>query len=97
MNKVLIIFLICHLTTSCINDNKNQNDIGLDNTISKEKLDFLGITNVDKLSAASKRALKWSDQQLYNNDWYFEYNLFDLKGDLAFQEGVVQCEEIPVP
>lgn len=90
MNKVLIIFLICHLLTSCINDNKNQNDKGLDITISKEKIDFLGITNVDKLSAASKRALKWSDQQLYNNDWYFEYNLFDLKGDLAFQEGVVR-------
>ena len=76
--------------SSCINDTKIQIDKDSDKNVSKEKLDFLGITNGDKLSAASKRALKWSDQQLLNNDWYFEYNLFDLKGDLAYQEGVVR-------
>ena len=89
-NKTLVISLSCLLMSSCINDTKIQIDKDSDKNVSKEKLGFLGITNGDKLSAASKRALKWSDQQLLNNDWYFEYNLFDLKGDLAYQEGVVR-------
>lgn len=56
--------------------------------ISKQQIDYLGITNPDKLSAASKRALEW-DQDL-TNDWYFEYKVEDLKGDLAYEEGVVR-------
>lgn len=43
--------------------------------ISDKKIDFLGITNKDKLSAATLRSLDWTDEQLYNNDWYFEYNV----------------------
>ena len=61
---------------------------GLD--LSEEKLDFLGITNKEKLSTASKRALQWTDEQLYNNDWYFEYSIYDLKGDFAYEKGVVR-------
>jgi hypothetical protein len=61
---------------------------GLD--LSDEKLDFLGITNKEKLSSASKRALQWTDEQLYNNDWYFEYSIYDLEGDFAYEEGVVR-------
>ena len=50
------------------------------NEISQEKIDFLGITNPDKLSAASKRALARPDD--LGNDWFFEYEVYDLKGDL---------------
>jgi len=56
--------------------------------VTDEQIDFLGITNKDKLSAASKRALKWPADT--SNDWFFEYEVEDLKGDLAYEEGVVR-------
>ncbi len=74
----------CSDIPSNISDDLDQPDL------SEQKLDFLGITNKHKLSAASKRALQWSNDQLYNNDWYFEYSVYDLKGDFAYQEGVVR-------
>lgn len=56
--------------------------------ISPERLDRLGITNAAYLSAASRRALRWSDS--LTNEWYGEFQVFDLKGDLAYEEGVVR-------
>ncbi|MFC7337689.1 glycoside hydrolase family 117 protein [Haloferula chungangensis] len=53
----------------------------------QEQIDHLGITNPDKLSAASKRALQWPD---VGNEWFFEYEVYDLKGDFAYEEGVVR-------
>ena len=58
-------------------------------TPTDEQLDFLGITNRDSLSAASKRALQWPTEN-YGSDWFVEYQTFDLKGDFAFEEGVVR-------
>ncbi|NIJ45863.1 hypothetical protein FHR24_002334 [Wenyingzhuangia heitensis] len=58
--------------------------------LSDEKQDFLGITNKDKLSAASKRALLWDDELIYGNEWFFKYETYDLKGDFAYEEGVVR-------
>ncbi len=56
--------------------------------VTDERQDFLGITNKDKLSAASKRALKWPID--LGNDWFFDYKVEDLKGDLAYEEGIVR-------
>ncbi len=53
----------------------------------QEELDFFGITNKDHLSAASKRALKWPK---LSNKWFGEFQVHDLKGDLAYEEGVVR-------
>ena len=53
----------------------------------QEQMDHLGITHADKLSAASKRALQWPD---VGNDAFFEYEVYDLKGDFAYEEGVVR-------
>ena len=55
-----------------------------------EEIDFLGITNPDKLSAASKRALKWPR---IGNEWFVEFEVHDLKGDLAYEDGV--CRRDP--
>lgn len=53
-----------------------------------EQMDKLGITNKDFLSAASKRALQWPD---IGNEWFIEFSqLQPLKGDLAYEEGVVR-------
>ena len=54
---------------------------------SEEHFDRLGITNPKKLSAASKRALEWDR---WGNEWFGEFEVFDLKGDLAYEEGVVR-------
>lgn len=54
---------------------------------SEEHFEQLGITNRDKLSAASKRALEWDR---WSNEWFGEFQVFDLQGDLAYEEGVVR-------
>lgn len=56
--------------------------------LSEKKLDRFGITNKDYLSAASKRALQWD---YVENDWYRVFKpMKQLKGDLAYEEGVVR-------
>ncbi|MGI9544132.1 MAG: glycoside hydrolase family 117 protein [Cyclobacteriaceae bacterium] len=55
--------------------------------LTEDQIDHLGITNPDKLSAASKRALEWPD---IGNEWFGEFQVFDLKGDLAYEEGIVR-------
>lgn len=57
--------------------------------ITDELIDDLGITNRDSLSAASKRALLWP--QDLGNEWFIQFSdLKPLKGDLAYEEGVVR-------
>ena len=49
--------------------------------------DHLGITNPEYLSAASKRALEWPE---IGNEWFIQFRTYDLKGDFAYEEGVVR-------
>lgn len=59
--------------------------------IPKIKLDKLGITNAQYLSAASKRALQWPE---VGNEWFVEFEEpKPLLGDLAYEEGV--CRRDP--
>ncbi|MDF4222596.1 family 43 glycosylhydrolase [Maribacter sp. M208] len=59
--------------------------------IPKIKLDKLGITNAQYLSAASIRALQWPE---VGNKWFIEFEeLKPLLGDLAYEEGV--CRRDP--
>ncbi|MBX2817573.1 MAG: glycosyl hydrolase [Saprospiraceae bacterium] len=54
---------------------------------SEEELDRLGITNGEYLSAASQRALSW---RRLDNSWFGVFEVFDLQGDLAYEEGIVR-------
>lgn len=57
--------------------------------VSDAQMDKLGITNKDSLSAASKRALAWPED--LGNEWFIEFSALEpLKGDLAYEEGVVR-------
>lgn len=56
-------------------------------TMTPDKIDHLGITHPDKLSAASERALEWPE---IGNEWFIEFKVFDLKGDFAYEAGVVR-------
>lgn len=73
---------------SCNNNTKSETKMEEKIVITDEQQDYLGITNKEYLSAASKRALEWPTD--LGNDWYFEYQVEDLKGDLAYEEGVVR-------
>lgn len=53
----------------------------------QRRADSLGIPRGNKLSAAMKRAMKWPQ---HDNSWFFRYKLMPLKGDLAYEEGVVR-------
>ncbi len=55
--------------------------------IDQSDLDRLGITDPHHLSSASKRALQWPK---IGNEWFGEFEVFDLQGDLAYEEGVVR-------
>ncbi|MEM7107338.1 MAG: glycosyl hydrolase, partial [Bacteroidota bacterium] len=58
-----------------------------EDSLSDQQRGFLGLPKGNKLSAASKRALEWPDR---SNAWFGEFQVFDLKGDLAYEEGVVR-------
>lgn len=72
----------CETTTP-----QNTQDVSTEKQITDEDLDRLGITNREYLSAASKRALDWPK---LGNEWFGEFKVHDLKGDLAYEEGVVR-------
>lgn len=84
--KVLITSICAVLILGCETTSKQKNYEGMQE-ITDEDLDRLGITNRDKLSAASKRALAWPK---IGNEWFGEFQVYDLKGDLAYEEGVVR-------
>lgn len=86
--KVSVLILICGLFSCNQNTNHNQNNTKENTEISDEQQDYLGITNKTHLSAASKRALKWPTN--LGNEWFFEYEMYDLKGDFAYEEGIVR-------
>ena len=89
----LVLFNIISLFVLSCNPNPpdSQKSSTTDNNsidISVEDMDRLGITNKDYLSAASKRALNWPKD--LGNEWFAEFRVQDLKGDLAYEEGVVR-------
>ncbi|SHJ86176.1 Glycosyl hydrolases family 43 [Maribacter aquivivus] len=82
----LFIFTACSET---IKTEKETATVEQKIVITDELIDELGITNRDSLSAASKRALQWP--QDLGNEWFIQFSdLKPLKGDLAYEEGVVR-------
>ncbi|MEM6319648.1 MAG: family 43 glycosylhydrolase [Bacteroidota bacterium] len=86
--KLLFVGLSAIILTACNTTNVLPEKTTPANTATDEDLDRLGITNKDHLSAASKRALAWPKD--LGNEWFGEFQVFDLKGDLAYEEGVVR-------
>ena len=79
----VFLFQSCQSTQNS-ESHKEENEIA----VSPEQMDKLGITNAEHLSAASKRALNWRD---IGNEWFIEFSsLQPLKGDLAYEEGIVR-------
>ena len=92
-NNIRLLSLACmFIFTACSETKKSETEtqtVEEEITITDELIDELGITNRDSLSAASKRALQWP--QDLGNEWFIQFsNLKPLKGDLAYEEGVVR-------
>ncbi|ANW95081.1 glycosyl hydrolase [Wenyingzhuangia fucanilytica] len=88
--KFLIPIVLGVTLFSCQQSKEEVNNCDKKIVPTEDQMDFLGITNKDKLSAASKRALLWDEELVKGNDWFFSYETYDLKGDLAYEEGVVR-------
>lgn len=90
MKKLIyvIIFALAVAFVSCNNQLNSHTDDSFDiNKYTDEELDYLGITDRNHISEASKRALLWPK---IGNEWFIEYEVSDLKGDFAYEEGVVR-------
>tara|TARA_R110002124_G_scaffold123123_1_gene281864 strand:- start:197 stop:1414 length:1218 start_codon:yes stop_codon:yes gene_type:complete len=73
---------------SCSKQQSNHPDGGVKVEVTDEEVDFLGITDKEHLSAATLRALKWPK---IGNEWFIQFSQpKPLKGDLAYEEGVVR-------
>lgn len=84
-----IMFLLLSCVSSLDSEKKEISSDLNNKNITEEQLDYLGITNKNHLSAASKRALKWPMD--LGNEWFIQFGrLQPLKGDLAYEEGVVR-------
>ncbi|CDF79872.1 36-anhydro-alpha-L-galactosidase (GH117) [Formosa agariphila KMM 3901] len=90
--SVTVLVMLIIMTSSCKENSKTMpEENNCNDTIvpTAEQIDYLGITDVNHLSAASKRALKWPTD--LGNEWFIEFSdLKPLKGDLAYEEGVVR-------
>lgn len=71
---------------ACTNNSEPQTGFSIDQYTDAD-FDHLGITDKNHLSAASKRALQWPK---IGNEWFIEYSVYDLKGDFAYEEGIVR-------
>ncbi|BAX78951.1 glycoside hydrolase family 117 protein [Labilibaculum antarcticum] len=84
LNFIVVAFFMTFI--GCTSDKHTQEEFDV-SQYSEQDFDRLGITDKDHLSAASKRALKWDK---LGNEWFIEFEVSDLKGDLAYEEGVVR-------
>ena len=92
-NIIRLLSIAClFIFTACSETKKTEKETATAEqkiVITDELIDELGITNRDSLSAASKRALQWP--QDLGNEWFIQFSdLKPLKGDLAYEEGVVR-------
>ena len=86
--KKIVYYMMTLLVFSACSSVVEQEEAGFDvSRYTSEDFDRLGITDPEHLSAASIRALQWDK---WSNEWFIEFEVFDLKGDFAYEEGVVR-------
>lgn len=99
--KLLLTILTSTILISC-NDSKMDKEANnkIDNSTfnvqnySAADYDYLAISNPNKLSAASKRALERGYHK--NSEWFGSFRQYDLTGDFAYQEGVTRRDPTKV-
>lgn len=90
------VIILLFIMNSCNSSNSSSMDENITSNskvdthinVTDQQMDKLGITNREFLSTASKRALQWPD---IGNEWFIEFSRLEpLKGDLAYEKGVVR-------
>lgn len=71
--------LICAVVAACAQSPREIGD---------EVYDRLAISNPEKLSAASRRAIERNYDQ--GSEWFCAFRLHDLKGDFAYEPGIIR-------
>ena len=89
--KPLTITYCClaFLFFSCV----EKKEVSIDTQVTKEQYtqddyEFLAISNQEKMSAASKRALRNNYHK--NEEWFGTFSNQDLKGDVGYEKGVIR-------
>ena len=84
----ILMFLIAIAFHQCQNA-ASQHDVSDESLHYPDSVyDFLAIPKSDHISAASKRALERGYAQ--GAEWFLDFKMYDLKGDLAYEEGVTR-------
>ncbi|MFI3285417.1 MAG: family 43 glycosylhydrolase [Rikenellaceae bacterium] len=86
IKKLLFSAMIASVSISCCGSSPQSSPTTPTN-YDKEKAAYYGVPEGNKLSASMMRAMEWAD---HDNSWFIEYETMPLKGDLAYEEGVVR-------
>lgn len=79
---------VVHVSTDKAKQNNQQDKQIKQPSYTQADYDFLAISDPNKLSAASKRALERNYHK--NSDWFGRFSKQTLKGDFAYEAGVVR-------
>lgn len=87
MNRLFISAIVCAAAFASCSSPSQEKSTTTPSNYDTEKAAVLGVPKGNKLSAAMMRAMEWPER---DNSWFIEYETMPLKGDLAYEEGVVR-------
>ena len=82
------ILMIITVLLACDSAKETENVEDVEPQYTAEDYDFLAIGNPEKMSAASKRALRNNYHK--NEEWFGRFHNHDLQGDVGFEKGVIR-------
>ncbi len=89
MNKLLVGALVGAFSISCCgSQTQTTSNVPTPTDYDKALAAEFGVPQGNKLSASMLRAMQWPTDR--DNSWFIEYEMMPLKGDLAYEEGVVR-------
>ncbi|MFR9499753.1 MAG: family 43 glycosylhydrolase [Rikenellaceae bacterium] len=86
IKKLFLFALVASTTVSCCSLFYKKDQTTATN-YDKKKAAMYGVPEGNKLSASMMRAMEWPER---DNSWFIEYNTMPLKGDFAYEDGVVR-------
>ncbi|NNE76241.1 MAG: glycosyl hydrolase, partial [Pricia sp.] len=79
---------VAFLMISCEEKKEAKNTNIVEEKYTEADYDFLAIANPEKMSAASKRALRNNYHK--NEEWFGTFHNHDLKGNVGYEKGVIR-------
>ncbi|MFY0625812.1 MAG: family 43 glycosylhydrolase [Reichenbachiella sp.] len=88
MKNLIHILSILIVLTSCQQNENSPKKVEKNERYTQEDYDFLAIGNPEKMSSASKRALRNGYHK--NEEWFGRFGVQDIKGDIGYEKGVIR-------